>query len=115
VIVVNVTRGATLATRCRVADGFLSRGIGLLGRSRLADGEGLRITRTFAITMLFMRFAIDAVFLDRSGRVVRVAPRLRPWTPMVAAPGAVEVIELPAGTAERTRTQAGDVLRFAAA
>jgi len=62
--------------------------------------------------MLFMRFAIDAVFVDRAGRVVKVAERLRPWVPIVAARGADAVLELPAGTAARTGTQAGDVLRL---
>jgi len=61
--------------------------------------------------MLFMRFAIDAVFVDRDSRVVRVVPRLRPWVPVTAARGADAVIELPAGAAERSGTQAGDVLR----
>ena len=62
--------------------------------------------------MLFMRFAIDAVFVDRGGRVVRVAERLAPWRIAVVAPGSAEVIELPAGTASDTRTQAGDELVF---
>lgn len=61
--------------------------------------------------MLFMRFAIDAVFLDRGGRVVRAVERLRPWVPFVAGRGADSVLELPAGTVARTRTQAGDVIR----
>ena len=63
--------------------------------------------------MFWMLFAIDAVFVDRGLRVVRVAERLRPWIPVVWARGADAVIELPAGTAERTATQAGDVLRIA--
>ena len=63
--------------------------------------------------MLFMRFAIDAVFLDRDLRVVRVSSRLRPWVPATGAVRADSVLELPAGTAERTGTQAGDVLRLA--
>jgi hypothetical protein len=62
--------------------------------------------------MLFMRFAIDAVFLDRERRVVKVAPRLRPWVLVSGARAADAVLELPAGTASRTGTQAGDVLRF---
>lgn len=62
--------------------------------------------------MVFMRFAIDAVFVDRSLRVVRVASRLRPWVLAARGPGADAVLELPAGTAERTGTQAGDVLRI---
>lgn len=60
--------------------------------------------------MFFMRFAIDAVFIDRSGRVVRVAADLPPWRLATAARGARDVIELPAGTAARTGTQAGDEL-----
>jgi uncharacterized membrane protein (UPF0127 family) len=61
--------------------------------------------------MFFMRFAIDALFLDRSMRVLRVAANLRPWVPAVGAPrGTDSVLELPAGTAAWTSTQAGDAL-----
>ncbi|MDP9246252.1 MAG: DUF192 domain-containing protein [Chloroflexota bacterium] len=84
----------------------------MLFHSRLADGEALRITKTSSITMLFMRFAIDAVFLDRRGRVVRAAADLRPWLPMIAARGAAEVVELRAGTIAESGTQAGDDLVF---
>ena len=62
--------------------------------------------------MWFMRFAIDAVFVDRAGRVVRVVERLGPWRTAVIARGAAEVIELPAGTAAETQTQAGDDIVF---
>jgi len=72
----------------------------------------LRITKTNNITMLLMRFPIDAVFLDRAGRVVRAAERLRPWVPMVVAPGAAEVVELRAGTIKESGTQVGDDLLF---
>jgi hypothetical protein len=98
-----------VATRCHVADNFLSRGLGLIGRSRLTAGEGLLITKTGSITMVFMRFSIDALFLDRAMRVLRVAQDLHPWVPAVGAPrGTESVLELPSGTAARTGTQAGD-------
>ncbi|MDQ2914264.1 MAG: DUF192 domain-containing protein [Chloroflexota bacterium] len=100
-----------LATRCVVANNFLTRGFGLIPRSRLPEGEGLLITGAGSITMFFMRFAIDALFLDRSMRVLRVAENLRPWVPAILAPGGTHsVLELPAGTAARTGTQAGDEL-----
>jgi hypothetical protein len=100
-----------VATRCDVANSFLTRGFGLIPRSRLADGEALLITKTGSITMFFMRFAIDALFVDRSMRVLRVAQNVRPWIPVVVAPrGTDSVLELPAGTAARTGTQAGDEL-----
>jgi uncharacterized protein len=75
------------------------------------EGEGLLITKTGSLTMLFMRFAIDALFLDRSARVLRVAERLKPWTPVIAAPrGTDSVLELPAGAVARSGVQAGDEL-----
>jgi uncharacterized membrane protein (UPF0127 family) len=84
----------------------------LIPRAHLAEGEGLLITKTSAITMWFMRFAIDAVYVDKAGRVVKVTSDLRPWHFADAARGARDVLELPAGTAARTGTQAGDELVF---
>ena len=62
--------------------------------------------------MFFMRFAIDAVFVDKRGRVVRVAANLRPWRLATAARGAKDTLELAAGAAARAGTQAGDELVF---
>jgi len=62
--------------------------------------------------MFFMRFPIDALFLDRAGRVVRAVPDLRPWVPVAAARGAVEVVELRAGVIAESGTQVGDDLVF---
>ena len=62
--------------------------------------------------MVFMRFGIDVVFLDRSGKVIRAAAGLRPWRISIAARGATEVVELPLGTIARSETQVGDVLVF---
>jgi len=62
--------------------------------------------------MLFMRFAIDVVFVDRARRVVRTQEDVRPWTFVVGARGAAEVLELPVGTIARTGTQVGDDLVY---
>ncbi len=112
--VLNLTRVTTVALRCRVAGSFVARGIGLMGRSRLADGEALLITRTSMITMVGMRMPIDALFLDREGRVLKVAAGLRPWSLATGARGAADVLELAAGAAAASRTQGGDVVVFEA-
>lgn len=62
--------------------------------------------------MWFMRFPIDAVWVDRDRRVVKVREHLRPWLFAASARGADEVIELPVGTVARTGTQAGDELHY---
>jgi uncharacterized protein len=56
--------------------------------------------------MMFMRFAIDAVFLSPDGEVLKVSANVRPWR-TAAARGAKAVIELPAGEADRRGIRAG--------
>lgn len=62
--------------------------------------------------MWFMRFPIDAVWVDRSRHVVKTREALRPWLFAASARGADEVLELPTGTIARTATQVGDVLLY---
>ena len=60
--------------------------------------------------MFFMRFPIDAVFLDRDLVVMKVVEDLAPWR-MAAHRGAKAVLELPAGAA--SGLQPGDRLVLA--
>jgi len=66
-----------------VAGSFWARARGLIGRKRLEPGTGMLIPRCNAIHTFFMRFPIDATFLDREGRVVKVVRNIRPWKPFV--------------------------------
>ena len=108
----NVTRGAVVAERVRVARSMRDRTVGLLGRDALAADEGLWIERSPSIHMFFMRFAIDAVFIGADGRVTKVVPNLKPWRVVWWAPGARDCLELAAGAAAHSGTQPGDELRL---
>ena len=66
-----------------VAETFVARAKGLIGRRGLEPGKGLLIPRCNCIHTFFMRFAIDATFLDRHGEVVKVVRNIRPWRPFV--------------------------------
>jgi uncharacterized membrane protein (UPF0127 family) len=110
--ITNETRGTTLATRCRVASSASDRMIGLLRTPEMLPGEGLFIERSPSIHMFFMRYAIDVVFVDRSGHVTRTISRLRPWRLVWWARGARDCIELCAGALEGTGTTPGDQLRI---
>ena len=66
-----------------VAESFAARAKGLIGRRGLEPGKGLLIRRCNCIHTFFMRFAIDATFLDRRGAVVKVVRNIRPWRPFV--------------------------------
>jgi len=88
--------------RAEVARSFLSRAVGLIGRKGLPPGEGLLILRCNAIHTFFMRFPIDATFLDSQDRVVRVVRDIRPWHPFVwGGWRARKVLETAAGTTLR--------------
>ena len=85
-----------------------------MGRRSLENGRGLLIEPCNGIHMMFMRFPIDAVFMDRTGKVVKVYERLLPWiglVPLVLR--AHKVAELPAGTIGRHALKEGDLLKVA--
>ena len=88
--------GTIVCERCLLAETALTRMRGLLGRRNLPSGEGILLKPASSVHMAFMRFAIDAVFLDRDGRVLKIAEDLRPWR-LAGSRGAKSVVELPAG------------------
>jgi len=101
--------GVVVCERCVVANNPWTRMKGLLGRGGLDDGEGLLIRPTGSIHMFFMRFPIDAVFLDRELRILKVVPDLKPWR-MASGKGAKQVLEIAAGEAGRRGLEPGQQL-----
>ena len=83
--------------RCRLADTFWDRFRGLMGSDPLPVGEGILIRPCNSIHMFFMRFAIDAVFLDRDFNVVRLVRDLTPGRIVNAVKDAWQVLEVTAG------------------
>jgi uncharacterized membrane protein (UPF0127 family) len=101
--------GSIVCERCVLADTALARMRGLLGRRELPSGEGILLKPASSVHMAFMRFPIDAVFLDRDLRVMKVASDLRPWR-AAGSRGAKAVLEIPAGEAGRRGLTVGDRL-----
>lgn len=106
---ISLTRSdrTTVCECCYIARTRIERGRGLLGRKGLAGGEGLLFPRTRAVHTHFMRFAIDVVFLDHEGEVVRVVPALGPWR-AASCRRADSVLELAAGECARIGLVEGD-------
>ena len=104
--------GRVLAERLQVPRTSVGRGLGLMFRRTLAAGDGMWITPCNGIHMFFMRFPIDAVFLDRRQRVVRVRPDLRPWRVVPLVWRAHSVVELPAGTVAGLELERGEQLEI---
>ena len=94
-----------------LADSAPTRLKGLLGRTGLEHGEGMLLRPAPAIHTCFMRFPIDAVFLDRELHVLDVTPKMRPWR-WARRAGARAVLELGAGEAGRLGVRPGERLRL---
>jgi hypothetical protein len=114
----NVERGTVLVERLESANSLWAKFMGLMGRPALADDAGLWLPGSNGIHMMFMRFAIDAVFVgkpeaDGSREVLSIRRALPPWRGVVwLVRGANGTLELPVGTIDRSQTAIGDFLRF---
>jgi uncharacterized protein len=101
--------GSIVCERCLLAETALTRMRGLLGRRELPSGEGILLKPASSVHMWFMRFAIDAVFLDAEMRVVKIAADLKPWR-MTGARGAKSCLEIASGEAARRGLTVGERL-----
>lgn len=109
--VINLDKQEEVGNRIEVADTAARRNKGLLGRTRLDDGEGLWIVPCEAVHTFGMSFAIDLVYLDRQRRVLKVRNCVGPAR-ISACLRAHSILELCPGTVSATRTQPGDRLEF---
>lgn len=101
---------------------FWSRFRGLMLRRALAADAALLLAGCASVHTAFMRFAIDVLYLDAGGVVLRCVPGLRPWRASVAAPGtgsasapgaqprAIHTVELAAGAIAALGIAPGDRL-----
>jgi len=62
-----------------VAETFAERVRGLIGYPAPDPGRGMLIVRCNCIHTFFMRYPIDATFLDAEGEVVKTVRNIRPW------------------------------------
>src|SRR4051812_23135593 len=109
---------AVIADKCSVAECFLDRLRGLIGRTRLEDGEGMLFPRCNDIHMWFMSIPIDVVFIRKelsadgitvNWRISSTRENVRPWKLLPLRDSrATETLELPAGTIRRLAMGAGD-------
>ena len=103
--------GRCLLEKVEAAERLLDRFMGLMGRSGLEPGAGMYLPGCSSIHMFFMRFPIDAVYLDRQNRVRKIVRRLKPWR-LSCCLRAHSVIEAAAGWADEVGLAKGTQLAF---
>ena len=108
-VLVNGQDRGVRANRCT---NFIERACGLLGRPTLGNSEALWIAPCPSVQTLGMRYAIDVIFCDAEGRVLKVVEKLAPDR-VATAPGARDTCKMQAGAARRIGIALGDRLAFA--
>jgi len=102
--------GVVLYESCKVANTFISRFWGLMGKTSVPDDEALVFPRCNSIHTFFMRTAIDVIFVSETGKVVKVFPELRPWKLLLPVKGVAHTIEISSCGAHKKNIQIGDQL-----
>lgn len=94
-----------------------ARAQGLSGRDQLGIGHGMLFSFTSPGKQCFwmkdMRFSIDMIWLDANNKIVTIKPNASPESyPESFCPtgDATQVLELPAGSAERNGLTVGNTL-----
>ena len=86
---------------------------GLLGRAGLGDAAAMVIRRCRAVHTVGMKFAIDLVFIDTTGCIVRIERNVPPGRLCVwGGWRAAHVIESEAGRLDLDRLNVGDTLEL---
>jgi uncharacterized membrane protein (UPF0127 family) len=103
-------KAVTIGSCIGLADGFLTRLFGLLGRSGLDPGCGILIRPSSGVHTLGMRFPIDVVALDKDLRVVKLWRRLPPYRVTSVNLQTRSVLELAPGQIDACGIEPGDRL-----
>ena len=98
--------------RVKICNTFLCRLRGLMFRRVPLWDEALLLIPCSSIHMFFMRFPIDAVFINQEQIVVKVVENVQPWTIVPNVSGAFSTLELPVGTAEQYNLAQGQKLTW---
>lgn len=87
------------------------RMVGLMFKDEMVGYDGLLIKPCNSIHTFFMKFSIDAIFLDKNFKIKKIYRNLKPWRMTRLVFGATQVLELQSGTVSKDIVE-GDILEL---
>lgn len=96
--ITHLNSGKILSQQTKCADDFLLRLKGLMFSRKMAGFDGLILEPCSSIHTFFMKFTIDAIFINKENTVVAIYRNMKPWklTPLIFK--ARKVLELAGGS-----------------
>lgn len=96
--------------KTKIAQSFLDRSIGLMGKSHLNKNECLFIKQCNWIHTFFMNFSIDVIYLSKNMIVKQIHFNIPPWRMGTPVFSSKHVIECLAGKSNSLNIKIGDEL-----
>jgi uncharacterized membrane protein (UPF0127 family) len=106
-----LVNGEVVANKIKYADTFSGRFLGLMFKRQFpVEYDALLITPCNAVHTMFMRYPIDVLFLDRDLKVLYIYEEMRPGRLSPSIKNAAHVVELAAGSVQKSKLVEGDIL-----
>lgn len=96
----------------KTADNFFEKAFGLIFKKEPHHGEGLLFNECKSIQTLWMRFAVDVVFLDKDNKILSLFAGLKPFRMTPFIKGASKALELRKDSIKNLNLKIGDRLLF---
>jgi uncharacterized membrane protein (UPF0127 family) len=97
---IDTTTGMVVIEHLEIADTIWSRFRGWMFKTDPAASSAILIRPCSSIHTMWMRMAIDVVFLSKDNTITGIRKSLRPWRVAIAPKGTVSVLETPAGQSD---------------
>jgi uncharacterized protein len=104
--------GDCIACRVEIAQTFIKKFIGLMGRSKINKEQGIYFLDCRSIHSFFMRFSIDVLFLDKEMKITRIVNCLKPNRVVIAPLQTKDTLELQSGVLDKFDLKVGDAIRL---
>ena len=105
--VVNKTKKTTIAEKVIIPESLLDQSLGLL---KYQTPVAMLLKTHFGIHTFRMKYAIDVLILNKKYRVVVIKENLEPNKIFIWNFNYEIVLELPAGTIKKTKTEKNDII-----
>lgn len=110
-VLVNKTTNIQIADHLIIAENFLLKAKGLLGKISIPEDTALLLVSCRAVHTMFMKFPIDVVFLDKNFVVKKTVYNMVPWKTAYCKDSQY-AIELSEGTVKTKRILLNDRLKI---
>ncbi len=110
--VINDRTREILFSDVKLADNIWSRFKGLQLQKKLSSQEGLLLRPCSSVHTFFMRFPLDLIHLDKTGRVLSITRQLKPWKIGPVVKSTWQILEVNSGTLDFLDIQTGDQFIF---